>query len=66
MTYNHQPEVKYRCQVLVWKTGLRCTRDATFQHGNVAMCEQHHRQFIDRQEAEHLRLKDKYAGEKND
>jgi hypothetical protein len=63
MTYKRQPEVTYQCQVIVSSSGKRCTRDATHFHGKTNMCEQHHRQFIDRQEAERLRIRDKYAGE---
>jgi hypothetical protein len=58
-----QVEVHYQCAVIISKTGKRCSRDATLIQGRTTMCEQHHRQFLDRQEAERLRLKDKYAGE---
>jgi hypothetical protein len=63
MSYKRQPEVTYQCQVFIDLQGTRCTRKALFHTGKTAMCEQHHRKWLDTQEQERLRLKDKYAGE---
>ena len=63
MTYKTKPEVIYQCQVIVFRTSERCTRNAEYIHGSVQMCSVHHNIYADHKEQERLRLIDKYEGE---